>query len=542
MKNKLKRIDLNYTVYLASLHLCDFARKIFITPSRKESKFFSFLKIHLLIIGIFIFHNSITFANVHLGSDQQYKNIEAAWSAGAILPGDTVFLHKGSFAGYQGISKLKGEASNWIVITRFQNDSIDISGCWQFTSCEYIKLQKLNFKANKTFPGRLINVDNGGNCETQAKYITFDNCYFSDVTDVNAICAFKFGGVDNFEVTNCVFKDISGCGAMDYNVCHNGLIKGNRLENCLTGGHIKGGASNITMEANLFINASQASWVAFELGGDTGAQFYCPGDNFEVKNLKFYSNIIVGGYRGLALSSAVDCKVVNNTFYNCGQATLRFLTTSSLYPKLSDNIVKNNIFSFGQSAYINGSAQDSAAATLSNNIYHGIITKDFTGPYWDTPELNSIKEKEMKIFGSSTLMYVDAAKNDFHLNGKSPAIGSGVATDEPIYDFYSNKFASERSIGAIQYIDSTTGVTDVQIDEITLFPNPCRNELNILLPYAKALATLYIYNSLGQQVYSDFITNNIEQINITDFSDGVYYLVLKYGDGTGYTRSFSIIK
>ncbi len=312
-------------------------------------------------------------AQIHLGPNQPYPNIQAA--ASVIQPGDTVYLHAGSYAGYQAITDLKGTASDWITITRYQQDAIDISGGWQFISCAYLRFQDLNFKGNAAHPGRLFSIDNGGSCSTQSNHILVDNCSFSNTTAPAASVAFKFAGVDYFEVTNCLFKDIPACEALAFNTCHNGLVRSNRFENCLSGGHIKGGASNITLERNLFINASQSPWVAYELGGDTGAPFYCPGDSFEVKNLKFYANIIIGGYRGLALSSAKDCKVINNTFYNCGQATMRFLTTSNFYPTLSGNQVENNLFAFGTSAYFNGGTQPSEqplSATISTTAFRAI--------------------------------------------------------------------------------------------------------------------------------------------------------------------------
>ena len=347
-----------------------------------------------IIAFFFYFVNMLAInAQVHLGPGQTYTNIEAAFKSNTIKPGDTVFLHAGSYSGYQYIVNLHGTQNKWITIRPFGKDQIEISGTWQFASCSYLRFEDLNFKGNSKNPGRLFSVDNGGSCLTQSKHIVVRNCMFSNVTDPNAIAAFKFGGVDSFEVSNNIFKDFPVTSAMDYNVCHAGSIIENRIENCLTGGHIKGGASNITMERNFFINASQATWVAFELGGDTGAQFYCPNENYEVKNLNFYSNIVVGGYRGLALSSAVNCNVINNTFYNCGQATMRFLTTSVLYPALSGNQVENNIFAFGNSAYFNGGKQPASAASFSNNIYCSIVNPVFNGPYWDTPDLDPIKDK-----------------------------------------------------------------------------------------------------------------------------------------------------
>jgi hypothetical protein len=405
-----------------------------------------------LILFALLSYSMICMAQVHLGPGQTFANIQAAHNAGAIHPGDTVFLHAGSYAGYQWVVNLSGTSNAWITITRYKQDAIDISGGWQFVSCRYLRFQNLNFKGNTAQPGRLFSVDNGGSCATQSKFIVVDNCSFSNTTDAAAITAFKFGGVDSFEVKNCVFKDIPACEAMDYNVCHAGLISKNRFENCLSGGHIKGGASDITMERNLFLNASNPSWVAFELGGDTGAQFYCPEDHFEVKNLRFYSNIIVGGYRGVALSSAVNCKVINNTFYNCGQATMRFLTTSVLYPTLSGNVVENNLFAFGASAYMNGSTQPAGAANFANNIYYSITNPSFNGPYWDTPALDAIKDPNPLIFNANTTMFVDAPNNDFHLVSGSPAIGTGKAQNVPLTDFYGNPFSpTAPSIGAVAF-------------------------------------------------------------------------------------------
>lgn len=474
--------------------------------------------IHFLLFLLFVL---TSFGQVHLGTGQSYPNIESAMNAGAIHSGDTVFLHAGSYGGYQGVSQLKGTPLEWVVITRYKSDDIDIAGTWQFMSCEYIKFLNLTFKGNTKYPGRLLSVDNSGSCTTQSKFIIVDSCSFSNTTDASAITAFKFAGVDSFEVKNSIFKDIPACDAMDYNVCRNGLIIGNRFENCLTGGHIKGGASNITMERNIFINSSQTPWVAFELGGDTGAQFYCPEDKFEVKNLKFYSNIIIGGYRGLALSSAVDCKVINNTFYNCGQATMRFLTTSSLYPTLSGNRIENNIFVFGNSAYFNGGTQPSGAATLSTNIYHSISNSMFNGPYWDTPDLDAIKDKNPMNFGSGTALFVNGQNYDFHLVVGSPAIGTGTNETEPTTDFYGNPFAlTGRSIGAIE-AKSNVGVDD-QIetaDATIIHPNPAEEFIELGLNTYGSLITMY--NPLGEIVLE---TLNYGRIDIHNLPSSIYFL------------------
>ncbi|MEI6091966.1 MAG: T9SS type A sorting domain-containing protein [bacterium] len=476
----------------------------------------------IIILLSFMAATISCFGQIHLGPGQSYPNIQYAAEANIIQPGDTVYLHSGSYAGYQMVTKLKGKEDNGIVICRFKNDIIDISGTWQFISCEYIKFLNLNFKANTLHPGRLLSIDNGGSCETKSLYITVDSCSFSNTSDPTAITAFKLAGVDNFEVTNCSFKDFPVCDAMDFNVCHNGIIRGNRIQNCLSGGHIKGGSSNITMERNYFINASKESWVAFELGGDTGAEFYCPEDKFEVKNLKFYSNIVMGGYRGLALSSAVDCKVINNTFYNCGQATMRFLTTSTLFPTLSGNQVENNIFAFGASAYFNGGTQTAGAVSFSNNIYYSIMNVTFNGPYWDTPDLDAIKDKNPMNYGSGTKIFATSQSFEFKLIEGSPAIGTGKNEQEPATDFYGNPFSSTaRSIGAVEYIDNSA------IDELSssisiVFPNPASSNLNIQTN-SSGIQELIICNILGECIFKEAISGK-RMVDVSSWSSGTYFV------------------
>ena len=482
--------------------------------------------ITLSAIIILFLANSILAAGIHIGPSQTYTNIQDA--ANVARPGDTIYVHAGSYSAYQFIPSLHGTSLKWIVIKRYQDDVMDISGSWQFSMCSYIKFEYLTFKGNTVNTGRLFHIDNGGSCETQSHHIIVDSCYFLNVTDPTN-SAFKFGGVDSFEIKNCVFKNIAA-GAFDYNVCHVGKISGNLIENCQTGGHIKGGSTFITMERNLFLNASVSSWVAFELGGDTGAQFYCPGSTTEVSDLKFYSNIIIGGYRGLALSSAVNCTVANNTFYECGQATMRFLTTSNLYPKLFGNIVRNNIFAFGAvSQYMNGGTQPSGAVTFKNNIYYSTVSSTFNGPYWDG-ELDSIKDPNPMNYGSSTSMFVDGQSNDFHLIDGSPAIASGYSITEPAIDYYGNVYKTQRSIGAVEYNSSPSDVFSVNHEDFVfnVFPNPASNYITVgTQQYSSQLKLqsdkFTIYNSLGIVV----ITNNMTSCNligIKNLPDGIYFI------------------
>lgn len=490
----------------------------------------------MLLLTFLVLYNAKA-GTVHLGKNNSFANIQAA--AATIKPGDTVFLHSGLYEGYQIISRLKGTPEAPILITRYFSDDIEIRGGWQFVSCEHIKFLNLNFQANEQYPGRLINVDNGGSCETRSRFIVFDSCSFSGVTDTKAICALKFGGVDDFEVRNCSFTDNPGCDAMDFNVCHRGLISNNQILDCLSGGHIKGGSSGITMERNLFFNAAGDGWVAFELGGDTGDQFYCPGDDFEVKDLNFYSNIVAGGYRGLALSSARDCRVINNTFYDCGQATFRLLTTSHKFPALAGNVIENNLFAFGDAKYFNGSPQPANAAKFDRNIYYGLKDKNFAGPYWDSPALDSVKESNPMVYGSETPMFGYPDAIIYALASGSPALGAGKPQEEPRFDFLGRAFSqSTRSIGAIEFLP--LGTKDAAGRSCKVIYAPENKQITVWAAEAGESQTVIVYDILGNSVCSRDFRGAFLSIDASALASGAYFVIVRSGKGESCSKGILV--
>lgn len=289
------------------------------------------------------------------------------------------------------------------------------------------------------------------------------------------------------------------------------------------------------MQRNIFINASKLGTMTWELGGDTGPQFYCPNDTFEVRDLRFYSNLIIGGGRGLALSSARNCEVINNTFYNCNGPTIRLLNTSSLYPKLYDNKVENNIFAYGANAYMNASPQQFGSTYFKNNIYYSLVSPTFKGPYWDSPEMDSVKEANPLIYTSDTMMFVDTAKHDFHLVVGSPAIGAGKTETQPTSDYFAYIFKSPRSIGAVEYNSVTgLGVVGENTDHRhQLYPNPTNGNINIISNDIKQNLynnTIQIFSVSGALVYASQNTRLPTSISTKEFSKGIYIVRITGSD------------
>lgn len=479
-------------------------------------------------------------AQVHIGPGQTYNNIYDAFTASAIQPGDTVYCHGGIYTGgWQGIQNLNGDADHWITITRYQNEAMEINGCWQFMSCSFIKFENLTFKANVSYPGRHLNVDNSGDCATQSHHIVIDSCYFLNETDAGASAAVKFGGVDSFEVRNCVISGaaVEGWG---FNVCHHGSVTGCLFENMPLGAHCKGGALDIRYERNTFKNC-YSGW-GFEIGGDTGAQFFCSGETWEAKDIHFYSNIFIDCYNGLDFFSAVDCDFRNNTIYNTTSKTLRGLCCSSVYPTISGNVVENNIFAFGSTAYMNASTLNPGSISFNKNIYYSIVNGTFSGPYWD-PEWGTNTEASPMIYGNTTPMFVDGAGGDFHLVVGSPAIASGVVSAEPVYDYYGNPYAYQRSIGASEYNDATgldeeTGT----VSFATIYPNPASKELNVVVVSTSELERINIYNTAGTLIYNAIPTTKAFSVNTSAFENGIYFISLECSNKETLSKTFIITK
>ncbi|NJN78830.1 MAG: T9SS type A sorting domain-containing protein [Saprospiraceae bacterium] len=71
--------------------------------------------------------------------------------------------------------------------------------------------------------------------------------------------------------------------------------------------------------------------------------------------------------------------------------------------------------------------------------------------------------------------------------------------------------------------------------QLTLFPNPVRNELNLA---NVSQGNIIIYNSLGQIVRQISVNDSQTMINVSDLENGIYTLKLQKTDGTLISKQF----
>ncbi|MDQ3141442.1 MAG: multicopper oxidase domain-containing protein [Bacteroidota bacterium] len=90
---------------------------------------------------------------------------------------------------------------------------------------------------------------------------------------------------------------------------------------------------------------------------------------------------------------------------------------------------------------------------------------------------------------------------------------------------------------------STTGVSETAFDEngIAVFPNPVSENLNIVLNNGNnQKKTLFIYNTLGQNVFTTTSSQNNISIPVSNFNAGIY-LMMMLGD-SGIEKQVKFIK
>ncbi|MEL1245624.1 M43 family zinc metalloprotease [Flavobacterium sp. DGU11] len=84
-------------------------------------------------------------------------------------------------------------------------------------------------------------------------------------------------------------------------------------------------------------------------------------------------------------------------------------------------------------------------------------------------------------------------------------------------------------------IDSNLGIGDKAegLNLISLYPNPANSQLTIALPQANALPDGYtIYNSLGQVMGNGKFASAAQQVNVSGFANGVYFIKIASGENS----------
>jgi hypothetical protein len=512
----------------------------------------------LLFLSMFV--PVMGWTQIHVGPGQTYPDIGTAAHARVVHPGDTVFVHGGTYTNSPyayGIDSLIGTPDRWITIMPFGQDSVSIHEQYTFQAAQYLHISGLHFYGNDpTQSARVFHLlffDYQYACFTANHFIVIENCTFTDLNNTgksgNTGACLKIDGTDNFRVLNCSF--INGTFITDgigLNADRNGVVSHCTFENMPgDGSHCKGGSKNITYEKNLFVNCSTCG---LDVGGETGLQFFCPlGATWEADSIKVYANVFISGSTGIKLSSCHNSFIYSNTCFKSTSFAFRSLNTSSNGITLDNNQVYNNIFTTysPNHIYLNASANfDYSTEYFKNNLFHDYRYADPATINWsELPGVNV----ETSLIGDPE--FTDTSNGDFSLRAGSPAIGTGLTMPEPATDYRDMSYSSSmRSIGAVESqsagVRAATG--EFADGELAIAPNPCSNVLTLFCNTKSSPLSISILDMLGREVLRTIVPQSDLHgasipIDIAALADGEYILLARAsnGDVLGH-RSFVKIK
>src|SRR5690606_22994992 len=196
----------------------------------------------------------------------------------------------------------------------------------------------------------------------------------------------KLSGLDDYWVLDSQFARCGGGGsgsAIDHVGCHHGLIWSNEFMDLSEAGNAvqcKGGAADIEIRANLFVDAGQR---AVNMGGSTGFEFFRPSlsanqPNAEARDIRVIANVFRGSVTPIAFVGCVDCLAANNVIDTPTKRVLRTLqeTVSTneyeFLPAGNSRFVNNIVYFDGQvGVAVNvGGNTDADSFTFANNLWY----------------------------------------------------------------------------------------------------------------------------------------------------------------------------
>ncbi len=170
------------------------------------------------------------------------------------------------------------------------------------------------------------------------------------------------------------------------------------------------------------------------------------------------------------------------------------------------------------------------------------------------------------VFNGARLPRLYKGQNYFDISGTFKIMGSviGCVLDDVIATWPGNQWSSDSELISIQWSDAQTNTSgysnswsvgqqleyvDCNSDdpdkpqigdikskalEIAFWPNPAHNKVHVQFPSDNEITSLRVVNSLGQQLYiENGFSGNIHEIDVSDWNNGIYYLIWRRGDDTG---------
>jgi hypothetical protein len=391
------------------------------------------------------------------GSEENpYATIERA--AAEATPGTAVVVHAGTYPGDNWIEGLAGTAQAPIWIGGAEGEARPvISGGGEglhLSRVSYAVVHDLEV-TGAAYNG--INCDDGGDYAdpTAAHHVVFRDLFLHDIGAGGNEDCLKLSGLNDYFVLDSEIASCGGGGSgsgVDHVGCHRGLLARNFLHDLSANAvQCKGGSEDIEIRWNVMRNAGER---AVNMGGSTGFEYFRPPlsstePNFEARDIRVVSNVIVGAVASFAFVGCVGCAAVNNTIVDPENWILRILqetVTSGEYEFLpcADNLVQNNLVTFAigdLSTWVNVGPDVAAETfTFTTNLWYAHDDPTASAPDLPVAETGAIAGQDPLLDG------------EYAIPSESPAWHAGTPWTGLVGDLRGACYADPPSIGAFEWI------------------------------------------------------------------------------------------
>ncbi|PZO29124.1 MAG: hypothetical protein DCF13_07180 [Flavobacteriaceae bacterium] len=210
----------------------------------------------------------------------------------------------------------------------------------------------------------------------------------------------------------------------------------------------------------------------------------------------------------------------NTTYYfwirtNCGSSTSSWVNAGSFTTNafFSCNSATNGLYP---------SANFSPSCSGSNET---IVTDAYAGEFSNVVITSNRQYTFTSSVASDFITITNQAGTTLLASGTSPLIwNSGTTAGVVRYFIHTNASCGNQSQDRSRFVacSTTLGVEDVEKKSIKLYPNPTQSIVNIV--GENTITKLEVVNSLGQQIKVVLTQSNQTQIDLSEFTKGVYFV------------------
>jgi hypothetical protein len=351
----------------------------------------------------------------------------------------------------------------------------------------------------------------------------------------------------HIEVKNCKVHDFAGAGLAginaDYLLFENNEIYNNSWftfygTSAITVLQLRGNGTCVYRGNKVYNNECRIKWLE---KGD-----YSDGNGIYVDVNKLYNGSFLiennlaynNGGRGLYFMSAKNGVIRNNTSYWNSKSS--FSTGGEMVCWDSSNVTWVNNVAWANPAYSsnNYALNDSGAwgnnsnITWKNNItFNGTVGNPST--FFNKTTTTSVDStNKLGVNPMFVNTSINPAVADFKLQSGSPAVNVGTSTLGISAMDIENTARVQAGIVDLGAYESqyTLGLGDINNlnSAFMVYPNPVKNELNILNPNAIEIKKVEIYTIDGKVIQSQTnIESGLNVINTEKLSTGIYLLKIK---------------